>query len=136
MLVSSLSLYTLQMGHLLTLTLWTHSAHMAVCPHGWKEISHGPSQRKQLGPVTDSTSLSSLLLESPPDTETSGGVASLPVVGVVLSSAHVTLFSKDLAVVLGFYKLQTYMHAKNISVQNGYISNLSMEVTSDRRMSG
>ena len=29
-----------------------HTAHMAVCPHGWKEISHGPSQRKQLGPVT------------------------------------------------------------------------------------
>ena len=55
---------------------------MAVCPHGWKVISHGPSQRKQLGPVTESTSLSSVLLESPPDTETSGGVASL-LVGVV-----------------------------------------------------
>ena len=58
-----------------------HSAHMAVWPHGWKVISHGPSQRKQLGPVTESTSLSSVLLESPPDTETSGGVASL-LVGV------------------------------------------------------
>ena len=61
---------------------------MAVWPHGWKVISHGPSQRKQLGPVTESTSLSSVLLESPPDTETSGGVASLlvgvasPLVGV------------------------------------------------------
>ena len=55
---------------------------MAVCPHGWKVISHGPSQRKQLGPVTESTSLSFVLLESPPDTETSGGVASL-LVGVV-----------------------------------------------------
>ena len=55
---------------------------MAVWPHGWKVISHGPSQRKQLGPVTESTSLSSVLLESPPDTETSGGVASL-LVGVV-----------------------------------------------------
>ena len=54
---------------------------MAVWPHGWKVISHGPSQRKQLGPVTESTSLSSVLLESPPDTETSGGVASL-LVGV------------------------------------------------------
>ena len=50
---------------------------MAVWPHGWKVISHGPSQRKQLGPVTESTSLSTVLLESPPDTETSGGVASL-----------------------------------------------------------
>ena len=58
-----------------------HSAHMAVWPHGWKVISHGPSQRKQLGPVTESTSLSFVLLESPPDTETSGGVASL-LVGV------------------------------------------------------
>ena len=54
---------------------------MAVWPHGWKVISHGPSQRRQLGPVTESTSLSSVLLESPPDTETSGGVASL-LVGV------------------------------------------------------
>ena len=71
---------TLQIGHFLT--GWAHVAHMAVCPHGWKEISHGPSQRKQLGPVTDSTSLSSVLLESPPDTETSGGVASL-LLGVV-----------------------------------------------------
>ena len=52
---------------------------MAVWPHGWKVISHGPSQRRQLGPVTESTSLSSVLLESPPDTETSGGVASLMV---------------------------------------------------------
>ena len=87
------------MGHLLTLTLWTHSAHMAVCPHGWKEISHGPSQRKQLGPVTDSTSLSSLLLESPPDTETSGGVASLPVVGVVFSTEALAtlLLESDIA---------------------------------------
>ena len=50
---------------------------MAVWPHGWKVISHGPSQRKQLGPVTESTSLSFVLLESPPDTDTSGGVASL-----------------------------------------------------------
>ena len=64
---------------------------MAVWPHGWKVISHGPSQRKQLGPVTESTSLSFVLLESPPDTETSGGVASLFVgvaslmVGVVAS---------------------------------------------------
>ena len=72
---------TRQVGHLLT--GWAHVAHMAVCPHGWKEISHGPSQRKQLGPVTESTSLSSDLSESPPDTETSGGVASLPL-GVVL----------------------------------------------------
>ena len=55
---------------------------MAVWPHGWKVISHGPSQRRQLGPVTESTSLSFVLLESPPDTETSGGVASL-LVGVV-----------------------------------------------------
>ena len=50
---------------------------MAVWPHGWKVISHGPSQRRQLGPVTESTSLSFVLLESPPDTDTSGGVASL-----------------------------------------------------------
>ena len=69
------------MGHLLTDP--AHSEHMAVCPQGWKEISHGPSQRKQLGPVAESTSsLSSLLLESPPDTDTSGGVAS-GLVGVV-----------------------------------------------------
>ena len=72
---------------------------MAVWPHGWKVISHGPSQRRQLGPVTESTSLSSVLLESPPATETSGGVASLLVgvasllVGVVSLLVGVASFS-------------------------------------------
>ena len=53
-------LATLQIGHRLTGS--AHATHMAVCPHGWKVISHGPSQREQLGLVTESTLLSVVLV--------------------------------------------------------------------------
>ena len=55
--------------------------------------------------MAESTSLSSLLLESPPDTETSGGVALLPMdvtsvlVGVV--SVFVTVLAGVVSVVVG-----------------------------------
>ena len=42
-------IYTRHVGH--RLTCLAHTAHIAVCPHGWKQISQGPSHRKQL-PVT------------------------------------------------------------------------------------
>ena len=63
---------------------------MAVWPHGWKVISHGPSQRKQPGPVSEPSSgcVASLLR----------GVSS-PLEGVALSA---TSLGPDLAVLVLF----------------------------------